>query len=68
MFYAGWLFYNAPTGQKALEWLIDTFDLLLVDGQCPTNYTQSTSSMNMQYGRVMLLNRDRVKQLLNYDN
>jgi deoxyribodipyrimidine photolyase len=68
MFYAGWLFYNAPTGQKALEWLIDTFDLLLVDGQCPTNYTQSTSSMNMQYGRVMLLNRDRVKQLLDYEN
>jgi len=67
MFFAGWMFYNAPTGQQALEWLIDTFDLLLLDGQCPTNYTQCTSSMNMQYGRVMLLNRDRVKQLLSYD-
>lgn len=68
MFFAGWMFYNAPTGQQALEWLIDTFDLLLLDGQCPTNYTQCTSSMNMQYGRVMLLNRDRVKQLLSYEN
>ena len=68
MFFAGWMFYNAPTGQQALEWIIDTFDLLLIDGQCPTNYTQSTSSMNMQYGRVMLLNQDRVKQLLDYEN
>lgn len=67
MFFAGWMFYNAPSGQQALEWLIDVFDLLLIDGQCPTNYTQCTSAMNMQYGRVMLLNRDRVKQLLSYD-
>ena len=67
MFYAGWLFYNAPSGVKALEWLIDTFDLLLIDGQCPTNYMQSCSTMNLQYGRVMLLNRNRVKELLKYE-
>ena len=66
MFYAGWLFYNAPSGIQALDWLIDTFDLLLIDGQCPTNYMQSCSTMNLQYGRVMLLNRNRVKELLNY--
>ena len=68
MFFAGWMFYNAPTGQQALEWLIDTFDLLLLDGQCPTNYTQCTSAMNMQYGKVMLLNRHNVKALLAYEN
>jgi len=66
MFYAGWLFYNAPTGITALSWLIDTFDLLLLDGQCPTNYSQCTSALNLQYGRVMLLNRNNVKSLLNY--
>lgn len=66
MFFAGWLFYNSPSGKDALNWLIDTFDLLFIDGQCPTNYIQSTSSMNMQYGKVMLLNRDRVQHLLNY--
>jgi len=68
MFFAGWMFYNAPSGILALEWLIHIFDQFLLDGQCPTNYTQCTSSMNMQYGKVMLLNRDRVKQLLNYEN
>lgn len=66
MFFAGWLFYNAPTGMNALRWLIDTFNLLLLDGQSPTNYTQSVSSMNLQYGKVMLLNRHTVKSLLNY--
>jgi hypothetical protein len=66
MFYAGWLFYNAPSGIQALDWLIDTFDLLLIDGQCPTNYMQSCSTMNLQYGRVMLLNRNRVQDLLSY--
>lgn len=67
MFYAGWLFYNAPTGQDALNWLIDTFDLLLLDGQCPTNYTQCSAAYNLQYGKVMLLNRHRVKDLLQYE-
>lgn len=66
MFFAGWLFYNSPTGKQALNWLIDTFDLLLLDGQCPTNYMQSVSCMNLQYGKVMLLNRNRVTELLNY--
>jgi deoxyribodipyrimidine photolyase len=67
MFYAGWLFYNAPTGIEALQWLINTFDLLLLDGQCPTNYMQSCSTMNLQYGKVMLLNRNRVQELLQYE-
>jgi deoxyribodipyrimidine photolyase len=66
MFFAGWMFYNAPTGIEALQWLVSTFDLLLLDGQCPTNYVQCTSSMNMQYGKVMLLNRNNVSNLLNY--
>ena len=66
MYFAGWMFYNAPTGIDALNWIILTFDLLLNDGQCPTNYTQSCSSMNLQYGRVMLLNKNRVMDLLAY--
>lgn len=64
MFFAGWLFYNSPTGNLALKWLIDTFNLLLLDGQCPVTYTQCVTSMNLQYGRVMLLNRERVESLL----
>jgi deoxyribodipyrimidine photolyase len=66
MFFAGWMFYNAPTGHEALQWLIRTFDILLIDGQCPTNYVQCCQSMNLQYGKVMLLNRHNVKNLLNY--
>jgi len=66
MFFAGWLFYNAPSGLDALNWLLGTFDLFLLDGQCPTNYVQSVSSMNMQYGKVMLLNRNNVENLLSY--
>ena len=67
MFFAGWLFYNSPTGIDAINWLIRTFDELLIDGQCPTNYIQCSSSMNLQYGKVMLLNRNNVKSLLAYD-
>ncbi len=66
MYFAGWMFYNSPTGIDALNWIILTFDLLLNDGQCPTNYTQSCSSMNLQYGKVMLLNKNRVMDLLAY--
>ena len=67
MFFAGWLFYNAPTGTDALKWLLGTFDLFLIDGQCPTNYVQCCQSMNMQYGKVMLLNRNNVENLLQYE-
>ena len=67
MFFAGWLFYNAPTGMDALKWLMGTFDLFLLDGQCPTNYVQCCQSMNMQYGKVMLLNRNNVENLLQYE-
>jgi deoxyribodipyrimidine photolyase len=66
MFFAGWLFYNAPSGIDALKWLMGTFDLFLLDGQCPTNYVQCCQAMNMQYGKVMLLNRNNVENLLSY--
>jgi deoxyribodipyrimidine photolyase len=68
MFFGGWMFYNASTGMEALKMIIATFDLLLIDGQCPTNYSQSVSCMNLQYGRVMLLNRIKVKSLLKYND
>jgi len=66
MYYAGWLFYNAPTGLEGFNMLLNTFDLLLNDGQCPTNYSQCCSCMNLQYGKVMLLNKNRVMNLLSY--
>ncbi len=66
MWFAGKLFYEAPTGQLALEWCIKFFNEVTVDGQCPTNYAQCCDCMNLQYGRVMLLNEDRVMSLLNY--
>ena len=68
MYYAGWLFYNAKTGVEAINILINTFDLLFTDGQCPNNYMQCCSSMNLQYGKVMLLNKHRVMQLLDYES
>jgi len=66
MYYAGWLFYNAKSGIEAINLLINTFDLLFTDGQCPNNYISCCSSMNMSYGKVMLLNKDRVMSLLDY--
>ena len=68
MYYAGWLFYNAKSGIEAISLLINTFDLLFTDGQCPNNYMSCCSSMNMSYGKVMLLNKDRVMSLLDYES
>jgi deoxyribodipyrimidine photolyase len=68
MYFAGKIFYESRTGVEALQLLIDTFDLIGLDGQSPNNYLQCCSSLNLQYGRIMLLNQQRVFDLLQYDN
>jgi deoxyribodipyrimidine photolyase len=67
MYFAGKIFYESRSGIEALQLLIDTFDLIGLDGQSPNNYLQCCSSLNLQYGRIMLLNKQRVFDLLQYD-
>jgi deoxyribodipyrimidine photolyase len=66
MYFAGKIFYESRTGMEALNLLIDTFDLIGLDGQCPNNYIQCISSMNLTYGKVMLMSAKRTFDLLNY--
>jgi deoxyribodipyrimidine photolyase len=68
MYFAGKVFYESKSGLDALNLLIDTFDLIGLDGQSPNNYMQCVSSLGLQYGKVMLLNSNRVFELLQYDN
>lgn len=58
MLYASLIFYNSPTGIDALNTLIDTFDLLGLDGQSPNNYTQVLSALELSYGKVLQMNID----------
>jgi hypothetical protein len=68
MYFAGKVFYESKTGLEALEALIDTFDLIGLDGQCPNNYMQCISSLGLSYGKVMLLSHIRTFDLLQYKN
>jgi deoxyribodipyrimidine photolyase len=68
MYFAGKVFYESRTGIDALNLLIDTFDIIGLDGQSPNNYMQCCSSLGLQYGKVMLLNSNRVFDLLQYEN
>lgn len=66
MYYASKVFYSSPTGVQALETLINTFDLIGLDGQSPNNYTQCIGALGLSYGKVLKMNRDRAFELLAY--
>jgi deoxyribodipyrimidine photolyase len=66
MYFAGKVFYESKTGPEALSTLIDTFDILGLDGQCPNNYLQCISAMGLSYGKVMMFSADRTFNLLQY--
>jgi hypothetical protein len=66
MYYAGKIFYESKSGIDALNLLIDTFDLIGLDGQCPNNYMQCISSLGLSYGKVMLMSSKRTFELLSY--
>jgi deoxyribodipyrimidine photolyase len=66
MYFAGKIFYESKTGLSALETIIDTFDLIGIDGQSPNNYIQCVSSLNLTYGKVMLMSAKRTFELLDY--
>jgi hypothetical protein len=66
MYFAGKVFYESKTGIDALNLLIDTFDLIGLDGQCPNNYMQCISSLGLSYGKVMLMSSKRTFELLSY--
>ena len=68
MYFAGKVFYESKSGQHALSTLIDTFDLIGLDGQCPNNYLQCISALGLSYGKVMLFSKDRSFNLLQYEN
>jgi deoxyribodipyrimidine photolyase len=67
MYFAGKVFYESKTGLEALETLIDTFDLIGLDGQSPNNYIQCVSSLGLTYGKVMLMSAKRTFELLDYE-
>ena len=58
MLYASLIFYNSPTGVDALNTLIDTFDIIGLDGQSPNNYTQVLGALELSYGKVLQMNID----------
>lgn len=58
MLFASLIFYNSKTGVDALNTLIDTFDLLGLDGQSPNNYTQVCGALELSYGKVLQMNID----------
>lgn len=58
MLYASLIFYNSPTGVDALNTLIDTFDIIGLDGQSPNNYTQVLGALELSYGKVLQMNVD----------
>jgi deoxyribodipyrimidine photolyase len=68
MYFAGKVFYESKTGIEALTTLIDTFDIIGLDGQCPNNYLQCISAMGLSYGKVMMFSADRTFNLLQYEN
>jgi deoxyribodipyrimidine photolyase len=67
MYFAGKVFYESKTGLDALETLINTFDLVGLDGQSPNNYVQCVSSLGLTYGKVMLMSATRTFELLSYE-
>lgn len=58
MLFASLIFYNSPTGIDALNTLIDTFDIIGLDGQSPNNYTQVLGALELSYGKVLKMNID----------
>ena len=68
MYFAGKVFYESKSGPHALSTLIDTFDLIGLDGQCPNNYLQCISALGLSYGKVMLFSKDRSFGLLQYED
>lgn len=58
MLFASHIFYNSATGIDALNTIVDTFDLLGLDGQSPNNYTQVCGALELSYGQVLKMNID----------
>lgn len=58
MLYASLIFYNSPTGVDALNTLLDTFDLLGLDGQSPNNMISVCGALELSYGQVLKMNID----------
>jgi len=58
MLYASLVFYNSPTGEMALNTLLDTFDLIGLDGQSPNNMISVCGALELSYGQVLKMNID----------
>lgn len=66
MLFASHIFYNSPTGIDALNTLLDTFDLLGLDGQSPNNMISVCGALELSYGQVLKMNIDTAMSKL-YD-
>lgn len=68
MLFASQVFYESLTGADALNILINTFDLIGLDGQSPNNYTQCIGALGLSYGKVLKMDRNRAWDMLGYPN
>jgi hypothetical protein len=66
MYFASRVFYMSDTGVKALETIINTFDLIGMDGQSPNNYTQCIGAYGLSYGKVLKMVRNTAFEKLAY--
>lgn len=64
MFLAGWCYSHTQTAAQSYELCSSVFDLVLDDGQCPTNRIQNAEALALKYGKVMQFNRQRTWSLL----
>lgn len=64
MFFASWCYRNSATPAESFELCSSVFDLLLLDGQCPTNYVQCAEALQLKYGRVTPFRADTAEAKL----
>jgi len=67
MWFAGEAYHMLGGGVKSLQATLEFFDLFTDDGQSPNNYINCMSSLSLNYGRVVRLNRDKAIKLLNIE-
>jgi len=66
MLFASLVFYNSATGIDALNTIIDTFDIIGLDGQSPNNMVSVLGALELSYGKVLQMNIDTAMKKL-YD-
>lgn len=58
MLFASLVFYNSSSGLEALNTIMDTFDLLGIDGQSPNNIISICGALGLSYGKILKMNSE----------